>query len=94
MKINKTNTTMSNQDFEQLGRDMWNVYELNYKDRKRMYLFTFVKGVMYGFGIFLGGTIIVATLLYSLSFFEQIPLLSPFIQKINKVIKDPTSVQR
>ncbi len=67
------------------------LYEMNYKNRKRMYFFTFGKGVMQGFGIFLGGTILVAVLLYSLSFFEQVPLLSPVIEKINAVLTDPTS---
>ena len=85
---------MTSKDYETLGRDLWSVYEMNYKNRKRMYIFTFGKGIAQGFGIFLGGTIVVAVLLYTLTFFEQIPLLSPFVQKINEVIKDPTSVQQ
>lgn len=85
---------MSTKDFEQLGRDLWSLYELNYKNRKRMYIFTFGKGIAQGFGIFLGGTILVAVLLYSLSFFEQVPLLSPIVEKLNAVLTDPTSVQQ
>lgn len=93
MKKETKSTEMSAKDFEALGRDMWSVYELNYKNRKRMLLYTFSKGVMQGFGIFLGGTILVAVLLYSLSFFEQVPLLSPIVEKLNTVLTDPTSVQ-
>lgn len=90
----KKDENMTAKDFESLGRDLWSMYELNYKNRKRMYFFTFGKGIAQGFGIFIGGTIVVAVLLYSLTFFEQIPLLSPVIQKLNEVIKDPTSVQQ
>lgn len=85
---------MSTKDFEQLGRDLWLLYEMNYKNRKRMYLFTFGKGIAQGFGIFLGGTILVAFLLYSLSFFEQVPLLSPLVEKLNSALTDPTSIQQ
>ncbi len=90
----KKEENMTAKDFESLGRDLWSMYELNYKNRKRMYFFTFGKGIAQGFGIFIGGTIIVALVLYSLTFFEQIPLLSPVVQKLNEVIKDPTSVQQ
>ena len=86
-------TEMSTKDYETLGRDLWQLYELNYKNRKRMLFYTFSKGIMQGFGIFIGGTIVVALLLYSLSFFEQVPLLNPIVEKINTVLTDPTSVQ-
>jgi hypothetical protein len=94
MQTKKTNPDMSTKDFEQLGRDLWLLYEMNYKNRRRMYFFTFGKGIAQGFGIFLGGTILVAVLLYSLSFFERVPLLSPIVEKLNNVLTDPTSVQQ
>jgi hypothetical protein len=90
MKKEQKTTEMSAKDFEALGRDMWSVYELNYKNRKRMYLFTFGKGIMQGFGIFLGGTILVAILIYSLSFFVEYP----GINKLYQALTDPTSVQQ
>lgn len=82
---------MTDKDFEQLGRDLWNVYEVNYKSRKRMYWYTFTKGMVYGFGLFLGGTILVAILLWTLSFFEEVPLVSPVVERLNQVITDPTN---
>lgn len=94
MKQQKNNDTITAKEFEAIGRDLWQVYEMNYKNRNRMLVFTFLKGVMQGFGIFLGGTILVAVLLYSLSFFEQVPLLSPIVEKLNTVLTDPTSVQQ
>lgn len=81
---------ITDKEYEELGRELWNIYESNYKNRKRAYWFTFTKGMVYGFGIFLGGTILVAFLLWSLNFFEQVPLISPVVEKINRAITEPT----
>jgi Domain of unknown function (DUF5665) len=89
MADKKTNEELTAKEFEAMGRDFWRLYEMNYKTRGRMYLFTFGKGVAQGFGIFLGGTILVAVLLYSLSFFDEIPL----VEKIYNALTDPTSVK-
>ena len=83
--------TPTDKELEQFGRELWSIYETNYKNRKRAYWFIFVKGLIYGFGLFLGGTILVALLLWSLSFFEDVPLLSPVVEKLNQVIIDPTT---
>jgi hypothetical protein len=77
-------------EFEAIGRDFWRLYEMNYKNRSRMYLFTFGKGVAQGFGIFLGGTILVAVLIYSLGLFVEYPA----INKLYEALTDPTSVQQ
>lgn len=90
MQTKKTNDTMSSKDYEKLGRDLWNIFELNYKNRKRLYTYTFLKGLVYGFGIFLGGTILVALLVYGLSLFDQVP----FVDKVYDAITNPTSVQK
>lgn len=90
MKQEKPTESLTAKEFEAIGRDFWKLYELNYKNRGRMYLFTFGKGVAQGFGIFLGGTILVAALLYGLSFFDQVPL----VDKIYNALTNPTSVQQ
>lgn len=76
-------------DYEKLGRDMSNVYESMYTNKKRLYFLTFTKGIVYGFGIFLGGTILVAILVYSLGLFVEYPT----INKLYNALTDPTSVQ-
>jgi hypothetical protein len=90
MKSKKSEAELTAKEFESIGRDFWQLYEMNYKNRNRMYLFTFGKGVMQGFGIFLGGTILVALLLYGLSFFDQVP----GVDKIYNALTNPTSVQQ
>lgn len=89
MSDKNTKKELTAKEFEAIGRDFWRLYEMNYKNRGRMYLFTFGKGVAQGFGIFLGGTILVAMLLYGLSLFDEIPL----VEKIYNALTDPTSVK-
>jgi hypothetical protein len=81
---------LSAKEFETIGRDFWNLYEMNYISKRRMFIYSFGKGIAQGFGIFIGGTIIVALLLYGLSFFNTIP----GVQKIYNTLTDPTAVQQ
>jgi hypothetical protein len=77
-------------EFETIGRDFWRLYEMNYKNRSRMYLFTFGKGIAQGFGIFLGGTLLVALLIYGLSLFDD---QFTFVDKLLRALTDPTDIQ-
>lgn len=42
----------------------------------------FLKGIMIGFGSFLGATLLVAMLLYLLSKIQLIPIVGDFVQKV------------
>ncbi len=79
---------LSSKEYEKLGRDLWMIYESNYRNRNRAYYFTFIKGIIYGFGIFLGGTIVVAILVYILGTFDQVPL----VEKLYNAITNPTDI--
>jgi Domain of unknown function (DUF5665) len=83
----QTAKELTDKDYEKLGRDMWMIYESNYRNRNRAYWFTFLKGIVYGLGIFLGGTIVVAIVLYVLNMFDSLT----FIDKLLNAINDPTA---
>ena len=55
---------------EQLGKMLVNIYESGYLDRNTAYKQTFFKGVLAGFGGVVGATIVVALLLWFLTFFN------------------------
>lgn len=63
-------------DYEQLGHMMANVYETGYMNRGRMYKMSFVKGLLAGFGGVIGATIVVALVVWLLSWFDAIPLIN------------------
>lgn len=59
-----------------------------YHDRLTVYRMNFVRGVAFGLGSVLGGTILVALLIWLLSFLSQfIPFLSDFFNTISGLIE-------
>lgn len=52
-----------------------------YNDRRNIYIMNFIRGIFFGFGTFLGGTIVVALVVWILSFFVQIPVIGPSLQE-------------
>ena len=50
--------------------EMFNDY---YNDRRNIYAMNFFRGIFFGFGSVIGGTVVVALVVWILSFFVQIP---------------------
>jgi len=71
----------------ELGKKLQAFYESGYVDRKQAILFSFYKGIAAGFGAFLGGTILIALLLWLLSFFNQVPLVNHFVHTLSQATK-------
>ena len=61
----------------ELGKKLDAFYQSGYVDKKQAVLFSFYKGVAAGFGAFLGGTIVIAILIWVLNLFSN-----PFAQRI------------
>lgn len=53
-----------------LLEDMFNDY---YKERRKIYKMSFIKGIFSGLGAVIGGTVIVAIIVLILSFFVNLP---------------------
>lgn len=61
---------------EQLGARRTLLEELFndfYEDRRNIYMMNFFRGIFFGFGSVIGGTIVVALVVWILSFFVNIP---------------------
>lgn len=59
-------------------------YEISHPHWRRVVTFSFLKGLATGLGVFLGGTIIVALLLWLLSILGHVP----FLNEITESTKD------
>lgn len=58
-----------------------------YDSRRRIYLINFFRGIFFGFGSVLGGTVLVALLVWILSqFVDWFPIIGDFIQQITESI--------
>lgn len=78
--------TSSKQDYEQIGRALAAVYESGYLDKRQAYKTSFFKGIFSGLGGVIGATIVVALLVWILSFFNNVPLVGRFVDKIDQSI--------
>ncbi len=59
-----------------------------YRRRAAVYKMNFVRGLFFGLGTFLGGTIVVAFLVWILSFFVNIPGIGPTLQEAHDQIQN------
>lgn len=74
-------------NYEELGKMLVNIYESGYMDRAQSYKMSFIKGILGGFGGVLGATIVVALLLWVLSFFKEVPLLGPVLDNVRHTVQ-------
>lgn len=58
------------------------VFEDLYQDRRRVYRMNFVRGVYFGLGQALGGTIILAVAIWILTWFVNFPLIGQWIKEL------------
>jgi hypothetical protein len=58
-----------------------------YKHRYRLYAMNLVRGVAFGFGTVIGGTLFVALLLWLLPVFNEVPLIGDFVELIQRSIE-------
>lgn len=58
-----------------------------YKNRYQLYWMNLVRGLFFGFGTVIGGTLVVALLLWLLSLIGQIPWLGEFVDTIQRSLE-------
>ncbi len=56
------------------------LFEDYYKNRHRLYVMNLIRGVFFGFGTVVGGTIVVALVLWVLSIVHYIPFLDGIVK--------------
>ncbi len=72
----KTTTKRSDKELLELGKKLQGFYDAGYVNRKQALLFSFLKGLVTGFGAFLGGTVLIGVVLAIISLFKDLPLWS------------------
>ncbi len=78
-------------DFENIGKMLINIYETGYLNANESYKHAFIKGVVSGVGGVIGASIVIALLVWILSFFNSIPLIGPFTKDIRSTIENSTN---
>jgi len=78
---------MTAKDYEKLGKALEEVYLIGYANPRRFLWFSFLRGIVYGLGIFIGGTIVVAVVLSILTQFNSVPVIGPLVEKIVETVQ-------
>lgn len=82
-----SNREMSEKELQELGRQLKDFYELGgYVDKWKALKFTALKGMAQGFGIFIGGTAVVAFVAWILGAFDQIPLVKSVVEAFQRSV--------
>ncbi len=63
------------------------LFEDYYRHRFKVYKMNFVRGVFFGFGSVIGGTLVIALLLWLLTFTSDIPFVGEFSEKVQNSIE-------
>lgn len=79
---NKKLTTTKKLEYESIGKLLESAYMANSDIRAKVLWFSFLRGLFYGLGIFLAGTLVIGLIIWILGLFDQVPLIGPFIEKI------------
>lgn len=69
-------------EYQAIGKLIEETYLANSSGSKRVLWFSFLRGLGYGLGIFLAGTVVIAIIIWILGLFDQVPLIGPFVQHI------------
>lgn len=64
------------------------LFEDYYRHRRELYLMNLFRGIFFGFGTAIGGTLVVALLLWLLSVLQYVPFLDGIMQAAEQSIKD------
>lgn len=66
-------------------------YDFN-RSRAQVYMINFVRGIFFGLGSVLGGTLVVAILVWAMSFFVDLPAIGDSIESIQQTIESNPSL--
>lgn len=74
-------------EYEQMGRDLETLYLNINPNRSTFYKAAFLRGILGGVGGVIGATVVIALLLWLLSFFNNVPLIGDFVDAIRRTIE-------
>ena len=72
----------TDKDYEKLGRMLVDIQESVVKPGKGYYRSAFLRGIISGFGGVIGATLLVAFMIWFLSFFNAVPFIGNFVDTI------------
>ncbi len=75
-------TDKTQPNYEELGKQLVNLYESGDFKRRKSYVPSFIKGAVSGFGAAIGGTVGITILVWVLSRFHSLPLIGHIVDTV------------
>lgn len=75
-----------NKRYDQIAKALEALVDSGHIDHSRVYKVNFWRGVFFGLGAALGGTLVVASIIYILSLFTQIPVVGDLVETVRDSI--------
>lgn len=79
---------MTDQQRVEFAKQLEDFYEASYADLKKVLTFSFLKGVAAGLGVVIGGTLVVALLLWMLSQLGHLPFVGDISKAAEQSIQE------
>ncbi len=73
---------LTQKDYEKVGRLLEEVVASGYSKPYRMLWFSFIRGLAYGLGIFIAGTLVIGLVIWFLGLFNHVPVIGHFVQQV------------
>lgn len=82
--VDQIKTNQAQAAYKTMAEELFQDY---YKRRHDVYKMNFVRGIFFGFGSVIGGTVVVALLIWVLSLFINFPLIGEYFQDAQRSIE-------
>lgn len=83
----KTPAKEQNIEYEELGKQIAALYDHLNPKKGELYKTAFLRGILGGVGGVIGATLVIALLLWTLSLFDNIPVVGGFFESIGRSIE-------
>lgn len=83
----KNKTKLSDAQYLELGKKLQAFYDMGYVSKRQAIWFSFIKGVAGGTGAFLGGTLVIAILIWILGLFHSINFLDKIVIQVQSTLQ-------
>ena len=85
--MSKEKLTKEQEELIELGKRIKNFYEMGYISKKDALVFSFAKGLLGGAGAFIGGTLVIAVIVWMLGVFSEVSIIGEIAETIQNSLK-------
>lgn len=82
--LNRIKREQTKAAYQEMAEDLFQDY---YAHRHQVYKMNFIRGVFFGFGSVLGGTVVVAIVIWILSLFVNFPLIGEYLRGAEQTLQ-------